>query len=116
SNIVDEVLYKHRDVFNIKTIRPYLLDYYSEHSSEEMPSTSDRALAGMISRQKVIQRTNGYFRYYPYSIDEILEFKEELQTLFDVPDGVYGIEYFYDSNIDLMNVLEIYDATELANL
>ncbi|POD88699.1 hypothetical protein S101258_00546 [Lactiplantibacillus plantarum subsp. plantarum] len=49
-------------------------------------------------------------------LHDILDYLDELNALFDVADGIYGIDYFFDHNQSLMAELGLQESSELANL
>ncbi|ANZ69520.1 sigma factor-like helix-turn-helix DNA-binding protein [Pediococcus claussenii] len=81
--------------------------------SEYLISKS-HALEAAIQRLPVVYRGHGHFRQY--QIDDAKDFIEELDQLFDVFPGIYGVNYFYKLNPDLMELLDIHNGTELANV
>lgn len=69
--------------------------FFEAHGQMKATAISARAVLAQIERQAhIIQRTNGYFRYYELDLHDILDYQDELNALFDVADGIYGIDYF----------------------
>ncbi|WP_461218595.1 sigma factor-like helix-turn-helix DNA-binding protein [Lapidilactobacillus salsurivasis] len=72
------------------------------------------ALSAAVARMTVVQRGHGEFR--SYQLDDARDFLEELTALFDVAPGIYGIQYFFEADPELMALLDIRVAAELANI
>lgn len=116
-NILKNVLYSNQQVMTLENLAEMVNKFVDAHNiSKNHYVLPDRALEARLSRQKVITRTNGYFRYYEYSAEDILEYLDELNDLFKVPDGIYGIEYFFEADRVLMDTLDIQAPSELATI
>lgn len=67
------------------------------------------------SRQfPIIRSLHGKYRYYDDT--QSIEYFDELESIFDVGRGLYGIEYFFESDMALMKKINIKSGPELANL
>lgn len=113
-NVLREVLYEHRDIkFTIESIKEKMESKTRELGGND--EITDTGLRGLIERSKVsITSTKHQFRYFNFSLGE--ETLSELRDLLEVPDGLYGIDYFFDTNNQLMEELDVREASELANL
>ncbi|RRK09184.1 hypothetical protein D1831_14230, partial [Lactiplantibacillus garii] len=116
SNVIDEILFNDRGLFNYEALLEQLNPFYTNHNLAA-PKLSKHALVSQVERsQHIIQRTNGYFRYYEFDLDDVMDYIDELNALFEVSDGIYGIDYFFEQNQALMQEIGILAGAELANL
>ncbi|WP_260213031.1 sigma factor-like helix-turn-helix DNA-binding protein [Lactiplantibacillus pentosus] len=117
ANVIDEILFNNRRVFDNDEMVVQMKSFFEAHGQMQATAISARAVLAQIERQAhIIQRTNGYFRYYELELHDILDYLDELNALFDVADGIYGIDYFFDHNQSLMAELGLQESSELANL
>lgn len=117
ANVIDEILFNNRRVFDNDEMVVQMESFFEAHGQMQATAISARAVLAQIERQAhIIQRTNGYFRYYELDLHDILDYLDELNALFDVADGIYGIDYFFDHNQALMAELGLQESSELANL
>jgi len=115
TNIMIDVLKTNREVLDVLTYKNLILKYVNEKGlSKEFITDSERSLYNTVDRLPAIRRTGGLFRYYDMSIIE--DYEKNIQELFEVDDGIYGIDYFYNSDLNLMKEIDIQDSSELANL
>ncbi|EQM55500.1 hypothetical protein N692_00120 [Lactiplantibacillus plantarum EGD-AQ4] len=117
ANVIDEILFNHRRVFNTDEMVVQIKTFFEAHGQIQATPISARAVLAQIERQAhIIQRTNGYFRYYELDLHDVMDYLDELNALFDVADGIYGIDYFFNHNQSLMDELGLQESSELANL
>lgn len=117
SHVIDEILFTHRNVFTRETLLVELDKFFRAHGQAHGPELSERALQAQVERQPhIIQRTNGYFRYYELALSDVSDYLDEINALFEVADGIYGIDYFFEQNQALMAEIDIRESSELANL
>lgn len=114
-NIMRDVLIENHEVLNIPKYKKLISEYVERNRlSKKYIPDSERSIYNIIGRLPAIRRTGGLFRYYDLSVIE--DYEKDIQELFEVDDGIYGIDYFYDLNPDLMKTIDIRDSDELANL
>lgn len=115
ANVLNDVLRINRTLLNAKEFGQLINEYVEKN---KLPSklliTNEHSLSNHIEYLNAIRRIKGFFRYY--DINGVSDYLEDIRELFDVNDGIYGIEYFYQMNPSLMKEIDIRDASELANL
>jgi len=114
-NIMRNVLKSNRDILNVSEFKELISEYirYNKLSEKYIPN-GEHGLYNSVDRLPTIRRTSGLFRYY--DISNVDNYTEDIKELFEVDDGIYGIDYFYTLNPNLMKTIDIRDSSELANL
>lgn len=114
--IFDEVLFSNRnrrmtsDIF-LKTYNMYNEDKGFDWVKIDHP----KSINAIAERSKyAIQSIHGGFRFFDNRVPR--EFTQKLNELFDVLEGIYGIQKIYDDNLELMFDVELESGDELANL
>lgn len=117
NNVMDQILFDDQSVYTVEKLQERITKFYVENGYEHEKMLSNRALEGrLIKKQNIIHSTKGKFRYYQYDVDDLNEYVSDLNELFNVSDGIYGIDYFFETDKNLMNQLDIRNGPELANV
>ncbi|WP_334333627.1 sigma factor-like helix-turn-helix DNA-binding protein [Companilactobacillus sp. HBUAS59544] len=113
-DILNRVLSLNPKVMNAFEYRKLISEFVHKNKLSEKYIPSERGLNNTVDRLSAIRRTGGLFRYYDLSVME--DYEDEIKQLFEVNDGIYGVDYFFNLDPNLMNDIGIKDASELANL
>lgn len=117
NNVVDQILFEDQSIYTIARLQESIGNFFIENNYENKKMLSNRALEGRLSKkQNIIHSTKGKFRYYKYDLGELRNYISDLNRLFNVSDGIYGIDYFYEADRNLMDSLDIRNSSELANV
>ncbi|WP_386086062.1 sigma factor-like helix-turn-helix DNA-binding protein [Weissella cibaria] len=116
--VIEEVLKeKANQQFDINILSENLAKYVLENKLPKELIKTPKELSKLTNGHynNVINGVRGNFRYFDYgNIDD--EAIDQLNELLNVEPGLYGIDFFFDSDAELMNKLRVLNASELANL
>lgn len=118
NNILDTVLQQNESrQLNVEELTNLYNEFVDSNGIESSfrKGTKDLSKVARNDYHVAIKSTNGKFRYFDFSKIGEVEI-DMLNDILDVPAGVYGIKYFYDTNRETMSKLKLADAAELANL
>lgn len=117
NSVIYEILFCNRKEYTVDKLQQDMERFFSKYDYSAEKKISNRALSGRLSkRENVIHSVKGKFRYYKYDVEELMEYVTNLNDLFNVSDGIYGIRYFFELDPDLMRLLDIKNEAELANV
>lgn len=113
-NILNKVLSLNPQIMSFTEYRKLISEFIHRNKLSEKYIPGEKGLHNTVDRLSVIRRTGGLFRYYELSTAE--DYEDEIRQLFEVDDGIYGIDYFFNLEPNLMVDIGIKDSSELANL